>query len=292
MSVAGKPRVSIIIIFINERRFLAAAVASVFAQTTEDWELILADDGSTDGSTEIAADLVRQAPDRVRLLHHPKRENRGMSATRNLGLAAATGDYVGFLDADDIWVPEKLEAQLDRFERDPNLGLVYGRTLIWNNWGGGPAGPDFCYDLGVEPDRTYPPPVVFRVLLANKSQTPTTCNALMRRSLIDRIGGFEEDFRGMFEDQVFFAKALLAAPTHVSGNVWAKYRQHAASHSAQAERDGAVNEARVRFLTWLQRHARDAGASAEDLRLIGAELFAARRRTIGLRLRRLLGFEP
>jgi glycosyltransferase involved in cell wall biosynthesis len=126
-----------------------------------------------------------------------------MSASRNLGVSQARGRYVGFLDADDVWLPGKLAEQCAILDARPDCGMVYGRTLIWRSWNGG--GEDFTYPLGVEPDTAHRPPRLFELLVENKAQSPTTCNALMRRSLIEQVGGFEADFRGMFEDQAFFA---------------------------------------------------------------------------------------
>ena len=251
------PRVSAIVIFLNEERFLAEAVRSVLEQSLGAAELLLVDDGSTDGSTVVARRYARQQPDRVRYLEHAGHENRGMSAARNLGLAHATGEYIGFLDADDVWLPDKLAEQVAVLEREPEAGLVYGRTLIWHSWNRAAPAQDFFYDLGVEPDRLYRPPRLFELLLENKAQSPTTCNALMRRSLLDTIGGFEEVFGGMFEDQVFFAKALITAPAYVDGRVWARYRQHPASCGARSAAAGADFGARRQFLRWLDRYLDD-----------------------------------
>ena len=85
------PRVSAIINFLNEERFLQEAIESVFAQSFNDWELLLVDDGSTDGSTGIARRYAEKNPGKVRYLIHEGRQNRGMSASRNLGVRNAVG---------------------------------------------------------------------------------------------------------------------------------------------------------------------------------------------------------
>jgi glycosyltransferase involved in cell wall biosynthesis len=246
-----EPRVSAIIIFLNEARFLEEAAQSVLGQSLGVAELLLVDDGSSDGSTTLARQLADRHDGRVRYLSHPGHAHRGMSASRNLGLACASGNYVGFLDADDIWLPDKLADQIAVLEREPGAGLVYGRTLIWYSWNSAPPAQDFFYDLGVEPDRLYRPPRLFELLLENKAQSPTTCNALIRRALFDQVGGFEEAFGGMFEDQVFFAKALLKAPAYIDGRVWARYRQHPASCAARSAAAGDDLKARRKFLHWL-----------------------------------------
>lgn len=247
--IAAMPRVSAIIIFLNEERFLGEAIASIRAQTFSDWEIILVDDGSTDRSSEIARSVADG--DRIRYIEHPNHENRGMSASRNAGIAASRGEFISFLDADDVWVPEKLAEQLAIFDALPKTDMVYGRTLIWHEWNPDATTQDFCYDLGVTPDRLYPPTALLPILIRNRVQTPTSINPLMRRTLVDRAGGFEEQFRTMFEDQVFFIKTHLISNCYVDDRVWAKYRQHGASCCAQSE--GKLHDLRARrtFLIWM-----------------------------------------
>src|SRR5215208_465500 len=102
------PRVSAIVIFLNAGPFFEEAIESILVQDYDDWELLLVDDGSTDGSTEIARRYADGDPSRIRYLTHPGGENRGMSASRNLGVRQARGEYVAFLDADDTWLQGKL----------------------------------------------------------------------------------------------------------------------------------------------------------------------------------------
>ena len=114
------PMVSVITIFRNAPiGFFEEAIASVLAQTENRWELLLVDDGSTDESPDIARRAVAANPERMRLLTHPNRSHRGMSASRNLGIQAARGEFVAFLDADDVYLPEKLERQI-KVLRDPS----------------------------------------------------------------------------------------------------------------------------------------------------------------------------
>jgi len=250
------PRVSVITIFLDAEHFLAEAVESVIAQSFREWELLLVDDGSRDGSPTIARRLADRKDHRIRYMRHADGANHGMSASRNLGLTRASGEFVAFLDADDVWLPDKLREQVDVLDAEPDAGLVYGRTQIWHSWSDAPEKPDFFYDLGVAPGRLYRPPELFQLLLENKAQTPTTCNALIRRTLFQRLGGFDESFRAMFEDQTFFAKALLCAPAYVDGRVWARYRQHGASCSALSDARGDDQRARLRFLRWLKDYLR------------------------------------
>ena len=279
----------------NGEAFLDEAIASVVRQSVDDWELIVADDGSSDASRAIVRRRAASDP-RIRLVQHPDGGNHGMSATRNLGLTHARGEYIGFLDADDVWEPSKIEEQLEAFSCHPEAAMAYGRTLIWHSWDARSTRQDFYYDLGVPPNRVHPPTVLFRNLLKNVHQTPTTCNALVRRSAIQEVGGFEDSFPAMFEDQVFFAKILLRYPALVSDHSWARYRQHSASSSALSSADGADEEGRIRFLVWLRHYlsgqheagARERLALVQALaRLRGRSVVRALTARLGRRMGRL-----
>ncbi len=110
--------VSVVIPCYNDARFLPRALESVFAQTHRETEILLVNDGSTDDTPRIAAAW----GDRIRYF---RRENRGAGAARNFGISEARGEFIAFLDADDIWYPPKLELQLALFARRPELGVVY-----------------------------------------------------------------------------------------------------------------------------------------------------------------------
>jgi glycosyltransferase involved in cell wall biosynthesis len=266
-------------IFWNAENFITEAIDSIFAQTYDHWELLLVDDGSNNGSTAIARQYATLYPDRVRYLEHAGHQNRGMSATRNLGIGQARGAYVAFLDADDVWLPDKLAQQVEIFHTQPEADMVYGRTLIWHSWTGNPEDGhrDYLLDLGVPPDTLVQPPTLFFLLLQNQVQTPTTCNAILRRQVFDRVGGFVESFRGMYEDQAFFAKVHLQHAVFVAAACWARYRQHPASCSASAQEiDYAAT--RLPLLNWLAEYvtARGLHYNPRIWRALQSELWACR----------------
>jgi len=118
----SSPAVSVIIPTYNREALLPRAIESVIAQTFEDWEIVLVDDGSTDGTPRIARDCAKRLGDR--LVYIPQ-DNRGSSAARNRGIDASRGRFVAFLDSDDEFLPEKLERQIALFNARPTLGLVY-----------------------------------------------------------------------------------------------------------------------------------------------------------------------
>src|SRR5215467_4483957 len=129
-----RPLVSVITIFLNGERFIREAIESILAQTMDRWELLLVDDGSTDRSTEIALWYENECPEKIKYLEHEGHRNLGMSASRNLGIAVAQGKYIAFVDADDVWLPGRLERHLKVFEMFPSAVMVCSPTLYWFNW--------------------------------------------------------------------------------------------------------------------------------------------------------------
>jgi glycosyltransferase involved in cell wall biosynthesis len=118
--VASRPLVGVVIPMYDSEAYVGQAIESVLGQTHQAIDLIVVDDGSTDRSRAVAQ---RYEP-RVRIVPRP---HGGISAARNTGIDAAEGDYLAFLDADDLWEPQKLELQLGAFEREPCPDLVFGR---------------------------------------------------------------------------------------------------------------------------------------------------------------------
>lgn len=250
-----KPLVSVIIIFLNAGQFLKESIESVFAQTYDNWELVLVDDGSTDASTDLALHYAARYPERTRYLEHKDHQNRGMSASRNLGIRNARGKYFALLDADDVWLPSKLERQVEILESHPEAAMVYGPAQCWHSWSGNVAAKsDFMQELFVETDRLFMPPALLENFLQHAGATPCPSSALVRRSITERIGLFEESFRGMYEDQVFFSKVCLSAPIFVSGEGNFNYRRHPNAACAVPRTKKDICGARLTFLNWLKDH--------------------------------------
>ena len=274
MSAPPAPTVTAIVIFWNAETFLQAAIDSVFAQSFGDWELLLVDDGSDDGSTEIARRCAALNPERVRYLQHEDHRNHGMSATRNLGLAHARGEFVAFLDADDVWLPNKLRHQLERIERHPEVGVVYGPTLYWYGWTGAARDQrrDHYGRTGFTGEVVVPPPELLVTSLRTEGGTmPGICSLLIRRHVLEAVGGFEDEFRGSYEDQVLLSKLFAHTPVLVTDRCTDRYRQHDRSHCALAKQSGEYDEnlphpARERYLHWLAAYVERTGLRHDDLR--------------------------
>ena len=257
-SKRAQPLVSGTIIFLDGERFLEEAIRSVLAQTYENWELMLVDDGSTDGSTAIARSYAERYPEKLHYLEHPEHKNRGMSASRNLGIKHSKGDVIAFLDADDIWEPTKLAEQVALLQSQPEAAMLYGRTLWWFSWTGKPEdiNRDRPTRLAVPPDTLVRPPELLSRVLAIDDELPCTCSVLIRREVIERVGGPEESFHGQYEDMIFYAKIFLEYPVFVAGGCWDRYRQHPDSHCSITTRQGLYhatkpNPSRGAYLAWI-----------------------------------------
>jgi glycosyltransferase involved in cell wall biosynthesis len=261
--------VSAIIIFLNAEKFLSEAIDSVLGQTFHDWELLLVDDGSTDGGSAIARRYSEKYPERVQYLEHPSHTNRGMSASRNLGIKHAKGDYIAFLDADDVWLPNKLQMQLAIMSQHADAVMVYGATELWYGWTGNREDirRDTKQAIGVEPNTLLHPPKLFAMFLARTAITPCPSDVLVRGETVKAVGGFVDSFAGMFEDQVFFAKVTLRAPVFVSGECWSRHRQHPSSACAVWKRTGEYHSARANltFLEWVHDYLQSQGIKDRNI---------------------------
>jgi glycosyltransferase involved in cell wall biosynthesis len=248
-----KPLVSVIVIFFNADRFIDEAIDSVIAQTYDSWQLLLVDDGSTDGSRAHALRYVEKYPEKVCYLRHPDKRNHGMSASRNLGIRHAQGQYLAWLDADDVWFPRKLEHQVDLMQAQPAAGMIYGPTEWWYSWSNPPQDgrQDFVLPLGQPAETLIHPPGLLLQFLESEGHSPCICSIMVRREILDRTGGFEDRFRGLYEDQAFCAKICLETPVLASSECGCRYRQHPDSASAQTHRAGQHRPARLLFLRWL-----------------------------------------
>jgi glycosyltransferase involved in cell wall biosynthesis len=270
--------------------FLREAVASVQAQTVDSWELLIVEDGSRDATAAIALELAAGDP-RIRLRHEPGAPSRGASWARNAALREARGEYVAFLDGDDMWLPPKLGEQLRLLDERREAGLLYGNTQYWYSWSGAGTPADYVPDLGVAPGTVVLPPRLLEWMLRDKAAVPCTCSLLVRRQAVERVGGFEERFREVFTDQSFYAKLLLTTPVYVDGGCWDRYRQHPASSVNRAERAGRLRALQIDYLEWLRDYARTAPlADASLRRAISRALWMNRYLPLYLRYRRAHAF--
>jgi glycosyltransferase involved in cell wall biosynthesis len=259
----SQPMASVVMTFLNAQKFIGEAIESIVIQTYTNWELLIVDDGSTDGSTDIALRYARHYAGRVYYLEHEGHRNRGMSASRNLGIAHAKGQYIAFLDADDVWLPQKLEQQVAILESQPEAAMVYGPAQFWYGWTGNleDRQRDFIQPLGVQLDSLVWPPTVIALFLRNDAITPLLSGVLIRHEMFDHIGRFEAVFRGFHEDQIFLTKLCLEAPVFAASTCWHKYRQHPGSYCAVWGKTEREYLERLAFLNWVEDYLTQHGCN-------------------------------
>lgn len=273
-----RPTISVVIPCYNQEPYLAEAIGSVRSQTFMDWECIVVDDGSTDGSAAVVESIARADP-RVRLL---RQENSGVSAARNLGVAHARGRYIQFLDGDDVLLPEKFSVQLSAFAADPELDIAYC---------------DFEYMEGSRFEHRSPSPAHYRDKAAarNVAKGLVTGNfvnvaaPLVRAGAFEGIGLFDERLVGCEDYDLWLRFAIAGRKFEWSERVLARYRMTERSASkARIRMVRSMIEVLLRvpdyagkldsemLLAWRYTVAEYCGYLASALRDTGAPLRALR----------------
>jgi glycosyltransferase involved in cell wall biosynthesis len=204
------PAVSVVVPAYNVSRFIAEALESVFAQTFEDFEVIVVNDGSPD-TDELERALAPYLPRLVYL----KQENRGPSAARNAGIRGARGPLVALLDADDVWLPTYLEEQLRALAADPALDLVYADAEYFGE--SELAGRTFMQTC---PSRGA---VTVESLLAQRCVVITSC-VVARREVLLRAGLFNESYRRSEDFDLWVRMAHGGARLGYQRRVLARHR--------------------------------------------------------------------
>ncbi len=214
--------ISVVIPCYNAERYIGATLRSVLAQGLPDIEVIVVDDGSNDGS----ADMVRSGFPGVTLL---RQANQGVAAARNHGIEQARGDWIAFVDADDIWLPGKLAAQLALLQAHPDARIAYTAWQVWHSTEPEPT-PGLLAELAAGADDVprwagasgwiYP-----ELLLDCMVWTSTV---LAQRALLRDLGGFDAGLR-IGEDYDLWLRASRVTPILRVPRPFALYRLHPAS---------------------------------------------------------------
>ena len=216
--------ISVITPTYNRARFLPAAVASVLSQTFGDFELIIVDDGSEDNTPDVLKPFL--ADRRVRYVYQ---ENQGQSHARNLALKQATGDFIAFLDSDDVWARDKLEKQLAVFRANSEVDIVHGDEATINEQGS---------VVSLQNMRRYSGRIT-RYQLADNSVSITT--ALVRRRCFDEMGGFDTSV-GVADDYELWLRFSARYCYQYEPGIVASYRVMADQISSDKRRRYAANE--------------------------------------------------
>ena len=205
----SKPLVTVIIPCFNSELFIQDCVESVLQQTYENIEIILIDDGSTDGSLS----KIEEFSTKIMIL---KKENQGAASARNLGIRNSNGSYIAFLDSDDVWYPEKIEKQL-QLMTEKHLDLVYCGGESFGHFGLSTIyTPEFsgdCYMKFLE----FPT----RAIIVLGCST-----AMIRKSILEFSGDFDSEFSGAAEDWDFFRRFCKYGKVDFLKESLVKYRLH------------------------------------------------------------------
>ena len=216
------PEITVILPAFNAQQFLARAIKSVQGQTFANWELVIINDGSTDETIKIASDFEEKDP-RIRVVSQP---NQGLSGARNTGIECACGDYIQFLDADDILLPTKFQRQLDEFEQKPWADIVFCKALIID-------------ESRHRRPATDIPHLPFELALWERNFIVVNA-PLTRRSCLDKIGRFSERKSETYplygcEDWAFWLRAcVLGANFACIDEVLVENFQHQSNMSRDA----------------------------------------------------------
>ena len=216
----SRVRVSIIVPLYNGERFLAVTLDAALAQTFADFELIVVDDGSTDHSHEV---LKRYGDPRLRIV---RQENSGAAGALMMGVGVATGEYIAFLDQDDVWEPDSVAAHVDFLDRNPAIEATFSWFRIINAQG--------C-DTGLRSHR-YCGTIGFSALLAD-FVIGGNSNLVCRRTAIDQVDGFDTSFRLIFNVDLCLRIALLSSQDNIAAipRDLMRYRRHGQQLSRQHE---------------------------------------------------------
>lgn len=224
------PSLSVVIPCFNAGRWIAATLESVYAQAWPNLEVIVVDDGSSDNSV---ASVEQQFP-LVRVLRQP---NSGVAAARNLGLAAAQGDWIAFVDADDIWLPGKLAAQWDALRSEAGVRMACSGWHVWESQEPRPSSGllEQLAREATDPSRWGGPSgwIYAQLLLDCQVWTSTV---FAQRSLFDQIGNFDSTLR-IGEDLDLWLRASRVTPIIRVAKPLALYRMHPASITKGAPKE-------------------------------------------------------
>lgn len=211
------PLVSVILPAYNARAYIAQAVASVLTQDYANLELLVVDDGSTDGTAEHPA----LQDERIRIL---QQTNAGPAAARNLGLAQAKGDLIAFIDADDLWLPGKLTTQVSYLQTHPDVSIVFGGFQRWEPAADGHfVMPTVTAAPGVPHGLTQPSGWIYTDLLLDSVVHIIT--AMVRREVFDAVGHFDTQLP-TGEDYDFWLRVSRLFQIHQLARTLACYRIH------------------------------------------------------------------
>lgn len=254
---AAIPAVSVVVPYFDAAGTLLETVESVLAQTFEDWELLLIDDGSADAGSRLAAGLAAKDPERVRCLKHPRGARRGAFASRLLGARRASAPLIALLDADDLWDEDYLQRHLERWKKVRRRGaaLSYGPARYW--FPHEPSGAlDFVHAMpALEPKVFRPGELLQNFLSSGYATVPRTSCSLILRDAVLEVAPLAAAARKSpyFEDQFLMWGIAMRRPVAAHLGAWVRYRQKGPLKERPAEYvKGTLRDERA-FLPVMER---------------------------------------
>ncbi|MEP2446776.1 MAG: glycosyltransferase [Balneola sp.] len=220
----NKGLVSIITPVYNGQDFLDRSIKSVLAQTYENWELLLIDDGSSDNSVQIIKYYLED--NRIKLLRN--QSNSGIPTTRNKGIENSTGEFIALLDQDDEWLPHKLEKQVNKFlEIDDSFGLIYSNVEVRTDQG-------ILADQKkeIEPEASIQSNLEL-MLSRNLITSPT---AMVKRKALEEVGLFDESIRWGGDDYDLWIRIAHKYKFDYIDEVLCIRHEHQQNYSADKKR--------------------------------------------------------
>ena len=212
--MSDKPLVSVVIPTFNRSRATSAAVESVLAQTYPNFEIIVVDDGSTDGSGQVILQFITQKTTSLHPISLVSQANQGASVARNSGISKARGEYIAFLDSDDCWDPEKLEYQVRALDQYKNeCGVCFTDARLLNNTGLDVSSfqahrRNYSQSIGIDRDAAKS--------LADSFSGLWVSSLLVRAEIARQVGGFSSDISFVEDRDFHFRLALVTAVAYVN----------------------------------------------------------------------------
>ena len=231
--MSDSPAVSVIIPAYGHADLIGETLDSVLAQTFDDYEIIVIDDGSPDDTAGAVEAVSRRSP---RPIRYERQENRGQGGARNVGLKLARGEFVAYLDDDDLWPADKLEWQIECLRRDDQLGLVWGEHSVLL-----PDGGEFHH----QPRFVDMPEGEAHAAFLYKNRIMSPGQTLIRRSALERVGGFDESIWGA-DDWDLYLRLAKVTTFAFDPRLALRYREHARNASRRAVEHAANHRAVIR----------------------------------------------
>jgi glycosyltransferase involved in cell wall biosynthesis len=272
MNGPDSPHVSVIISFLNEELFLADAIESVLAQSYLEWKLILVDDGSADGSTQIAKKYASLNSDKIIYTDHEGHRNMGLSYSRNKGIAISKGSLIAILDADDVWLKNKLKVQVDLMMANPKAMMLCEASLYWYYPWNNNLNQKEIKLIGRQSNHLFAPFELVKYLYPiSDGNAPCPSGIIVRRDSVLKHKGFESHFTGKFqlyEDQAFLHKFYLNEFVYISSVCNNLYRQREGSLVQKITQDGDYESVRRYFFEWLKNYIKQNNLRVNEMNIL------------------------